>query len=57
MHVLNDVEKAWIELKALVETSSSVCWVVKRRHSGEKRSRWWNEEVELVVRRKKLYCI
>ena len=51
----NDVEKAWSELKeGLVEASSSVCGVVKRRHSGEKRSRWWNEEVKLAVRRKKL---
>ena len=34
--------------------SSGVCGVVKRRHSGGKRSRWWNEEVKLAVRRKKL---
>ena len=25
----------------------------KRRHSGKKRSRWWNEEVKLAKRRKK----
>ena len=51
----NDVEKAWGELKeGLVEASSSVWGVVKRRHSGEKRSRWWNEEVKLAVRKKKL---
>ena len=52
----NDVENAWSESKEdLVGTSSSVCGVVKRRHSGEKTSRWWNEEVKLAVRRKKLW--
>ena len=51
----NDAAKAWSELKeGLVGASSSVWGVVKRRHSGEKRSRWWNEEVKLAVRRKKL---
>ena len=51
----NDAAKAWSELKEdLVGASSSVCGVVKRRHSGEKRPRWWNEEVKLAVRWKKL---
>ena len=34
--------------------SSGVYGIFKRRHSGGKRSRWWNEEVKLAVRRKKL---
>ena len=53
----NDATKAWSKLKEdLVGASSSVCGVVKRRHGGEKRSRWWNEEVKLAVKRKKLLC-
>ena len=51
----DDVEKSWSELKeGLVGASSGVCGIVKRRHGGGKRSRWWNEEVKLAVRRKKL---
>ena len=43
-----------LSFSSIIGASSSVWGIVKRRHSGEKRSRWWYEEVKLTVRRKKL---
>ena len=40
-----NVEKAWNELKeSIVGAAIRVCRIVKMRR-GEKRSRWWNQEV------------
>ena len=40
-----NVEKAWNELKeGIVGAANRVCGIMKMR-KGEKRLRWWNQEV------------
>ena len=52
-----EVEAAWMELKdGLVEAARNVCGVGRSRKEGEKRTKWWNEEVKKAIRKKK-FCI
>ena len=50
-----DVEKTWeVMREGIVGAARKVCGVVKGRKGGENRTRWWNDEVESAVRRKKV---
>ena len=50
-----DVEKAWeVMREGIVGAARKVCGVAKGRKGGENRTRWWNDEVESAVRRKKV---
>ena len=50
-----DIEVAWKELKdGIVGAAMMVCGCTRRRKGEAKRTRWWNEEVKRVVRKKKV---
>ena len=53
--IKGDVEKAWKEMReGIVGAARKVCGVARGRKGCEKRTRWWNDEVESAVRRKKV---
>src|SRR6201990_1979414 len=51
---VEDVEEEWNKLKiALMEVARSVCGVKKIGNGRRKGSKWWNEDLENMVKRKK----
>ena len=49
------MEEVWKVVKeCMLGAATRACGIAKRRNVVKKRTRWWNDEVQSAVRRKKL---
>ena len=56
-HALQEmsVEEVWKVVKeVIVSSAAKACGIDKRRNGVKKRTRWWNDEVQFAIRRKKI---
>ena len=56
-HALQErsVEEVWKVVKEVIVSSAArACGIDKRRNGVKKRTRWWNDEVQFAIRRKKI---
>ena len=52
---VRSVEEVWKVVKeVIVSLAATACGIDKRRNGVEKRARWWNDEVQFAIRRKKI---
>ena len=52
---VRSVEEVWKVVKeVIVSWAARACGIDKRRNGVKKRMRWWNDEVQFAIRRKKI---
>ena len=52
---VRSVEEVWKVVKeVIVSLAATACGIDKRRNGVKKRARWWNDEVQFAIRRKKI---